>query len=323
MTENLRNLGRTDLKVSPLGLGVMQFAGGRGLFKGMFDRISSEVKTEIVRTSLEGGLNWFDTAEMYGRGRSEEALAEALQACGAEDDQVIVATKWLPFLRTAANITKTIGDRLDALAPYRIDLYQVHNPHSFSPPEKEMDAMADLVEQGVIRAVGVSNFSAHQMRRAHQALAERGIPLASNQVQYHLLHREIETNGVLAAARELEVSIIAWSPLASGLLTGKFHRRPEMLENTPIFRRRQLKREIDRSREVVAALEEIAADHQIEPAQAALSWLIHARGEIVVGIPGASRVDHVRESVGALQVELTARELERLDRVSERFRRSA
>jgi aryl-alcohol dehydrogenase-like predicted oxidoreductase len=323
MADHLRNLGRTDLQVSPLGLGVMQFAGGAGLFQGMFDRIPSEVKTEIVRTALEGGLNWFDTAEMYGRGRSEEALAEALQACGAEDEQVIVATKWLPFLRTAANITKTIGDRLDALAPYRIDLYQVHNPHSFSPPEKEMDAMADLVEQGVIRAVGVSNFSAEQMRRAHQALAERGIPLASNQVQYHLLHREIETNGVLAAARELEVSIIAWSPLASGLLTGKFHQHPEKLENTPIFRRRQLKREIDRSREVVAALEEIAADHQVEPAQVALSWLIQARGEIVVGIPGASRVDHVRESVGALQVELTERELERLDRVSERFRNPA
>ena len=320
MPRQFRTLGRSGLKVAPLGLGVMQFAGGAGIFKGMFPGIPEKVKEEIVRTALEGGINWFDTAEMYGRGRSEEALAGSLQASGAEDDQVIVATKWMPFLRTAANIKKTIGDRLDALTPYSIDLHQVHNPHSFSSPEQEMNAMADLVEQGVIRAVGVSNFSAEEMKRAHGALQERGIPLASNQVQFNLLHRGMETNGVLAAARELEVSIIAWSPLASGLLTGKFHKHPEMLENTPFFRRRQLKGAIEESRDVIQVLDKIAADHRVEPAQVALSWLIHARGEIVVGIPGASRVDHVRESVGALEVELTPEDLERLDRVSKQFR---
>lgn len=320
MAEKMRELGRSGLMVSPLGLGVMQFAGGKGMFRGMFPGIPPEVKDQIVRTALEGGINWFDTAEMYGRGRSEEALAESLQASGAEDDRVIVATKWMPFLRTAANIKKTIGDRVEALDPYSIDLHQVHNPHSFSSPEEEMKAMADLVEKGVIRAVGVSNFSAEQMRRAHRALAERGIPLASNQVQFNLLHRGMETNGVLDAARELEVSIIAWSPLASGILTGKFHQDPAMLDRTPFFRRRQLQGAIEESREVVRELEAIAAVHGAEPAQIALSWLIHARGTLVVGIPGASRVDHARESAGALALELTGEELERLDQVSERFR---
>lgn len=317
----LRELGKTGIKISPLGLGVMQFAGGKGLFKFAFPSLSEEVKKEIVQTAAAGGINWFDTAEMYGRGLSERALAAALEDLGVEDDQVVIATKWMPFLRTARNIPRTIGERLDNLHPYTIDLYQVHNPWSFSPPEAEMKAMADLMEAGKIRAVGVSNFNADQMRRAHSALQERGLVLASNQVQYSLLHREIETNGVLDTARELGVTIIAWSPLASGVLTGKFHHDPRLLENTPIGRRRMLQSQIQESRPVIQALEEIAREHDAEPAQAALSWLIDARGDSVVGIPGASKVAHVQESVGAMDLVLTSREIERLDEVSHQFRK--
>ncbi|MEJ2747402.1 MAG: aldo/keto reductase, partial [Anaerolineae bacterium] len=195
-----RPLGQTEIEITPIGLGVMQFAGGKGVFKLMFADISQTEMNQIVQTALDGGVNWFDTAEMYGNGRSEAGLATALQAAQYNGD-IHVATKWFPILRTASNIRRTIDKRQSHLAPYPIDLYQIHQPYSFSSPEAEMEAMADLVAAGKIRSIGVSNFDEERMRRAHAALAKRGLPLASNQVQYHLLDRSIETNGVLEAAK--------------------------------------------------------------------------------------------------------------------------
>jgi len=314
--DDLRPLGRTDIRVTPVGLGIMQFAGGSGAFRFMFPPIDQAAMTAIVGAALDGGIGWFDTAEMYGGGRSERGLAAALQARRVEAGRVAVATKWMPLLRTAANIPRTIGRRLDALAPYPIDLYQVHQPWSFSSPEAEMDAMAQLAAAGQIRAVGVSNFGAGRMRRAHAALARRGLPLASNQVHYSLLHREIETNGVLDAARELGVSIIAYSPLDSGLLTGKFHRDPSLLSGTPIGRRTMLRRRLEASRPVIEALEGVAAEHDATPAQVALAWLVRGRGDTVLAIPGASKVRHAEEAAAALKLQLSDEEVARLDRVS-------
>jgi len=316
----LWTLGRSDLTVTPIGLGIMQFAGGAGMFRYMFPPIDQERMTAVVRAALDGGITWFDTAEMYGGGRSERGLAAALQALDVEPGGVGVATKWNPLLRTAGNIPRSIGRRRSALMPYPIDLYQVHQPWSFSPPEAEMDAMTDLVESGDIRAVGVSNFDERRMRRAHAALAKRGLPLATNQVHYSLLHREIETNGVLHAAKELGVSIIAYSPLDSGLLTGKFHRDPGLLEATPMGRRMMLRRRIERSRPVIDLLEAVAADHAATPAQVALAWLVGRHGDTVVAIPGASKPEHAAAAAGALQVSLDAEEFERLDRVSRNVR---
>lgn len=313
-----RALGRTDIAVTPIGLGVMQFAGGSGVFRAMFPPIEQTAMTDIVRAALDGGIGWFDTAEMYGGGRSERGLAAALDALDVRPGRVTIATKWLPFLRSARNIGATIGERQAALDPYTIDLHQIHQPWSFSSPEAEMDAMADLVEAGVIRAVGVSNFDERRMRRAHAALARRGLPLASNQVHVSLLHREIEANGVLAAARELGVTIIAYSPLDSGLLTGKFHFEPERLKATPIGRRMGLRRKLDRSRPLIDALESIAEAYDATLAQVALAWLLDRYGETVVAIPGASRPKHAADAAGALDLTLTEREIERLDEVSER-----
>lgn len=320
MTIQLRELGKTGIMVSPIGLGVMQFAGGKGIYRGVFPLIPEQVMNDIVRTALDGGINWFDTAEMYGRGHSERCLADSLETVGAADQDVLIATKWFPFLRSAGNIPKTIEVRIQNLSPYQIDLYQIHNPRSFSSPEAEMNAMADLVQAGKIRSVGVSNFSSDQMRRAHAALASRGISLASNQVHYNLLNREIETNGVLDTARELGVTIIAYSPLASGLLTGKFHKSPEVLARTPAFRRRRLERQLETSQPVIQVLDEIAEKLQTEPAKVALSWLINKQGEIVVAIPGASRVEHVQESIGAMQLNLSNQDTVRLDEITNVFR---
>jgi len=314
-----RRLGHTDVEVTPIGLGVMQFAGGKGLFGMGMQNLSGEQMNAIVKAALDGGINWFDTAEMYGRGRSERALANGLKAAGRQDGDVHIATKWLPLLRAAGNISRTIDRRLHFLDGYSIDLYQVHLPWSFSSPEAEMAAMAGLVEAGKIRSVGVRNFNAKQMRRAQAALEKRGLTLAANQVHYSLLHRDIERDGVLDTAKELGVTIIAYTPLETGVLTGIYHKDPALLKQKPLFRRRPMRRQIESSRPLVEALEKIATRYEVTAAQVSLNWLIHFHGQTVVAIPGASKVTHAEQAAGAMTFNLTGEELAWLDELSRPF----
>jgi aryl-alcohol dehydrogenase-like predicted oxidoreductase len=318
MTIEKRKLGKTDIEVTPIGLGVMQFAGGAGIFGKAFPILSQEEKNAIVQTALDGGINWFDTAELYGFGRSEQGLSAGLKAAGKQNGDVIVATKWFPIFRTASSIQKTIHDRIRYLNGYSIDLYMVHQPWSFSSIEAQMDAMADLVEAGKVRSVGVSNFNASQMRRAHAALAKRGLPLAANQMEYSLLDRRIESDGVLATAKELGVTITAYTPLGYGLLTGKYHKNPERFSEQP--RGFMLKRKFESSTPIVEALEEIAKNYDATPAQVALNWVIHFQGETVVTIPGATKVHQAEQSAGAMKFKLSDAELTRLDELSKDFR---
>ena len=317
----LRRLGKTDVDVSALGLGCWQFSENKGLGGAFWPALPRDLVDAIVRRTLEGGINWFDTAEAYGNGASEEVLAAALTAAGKKPGEVVVATKWMPTLRTAAHLLDSIGERKRRLAPFPIDLYQVHHPSSFSTTEAEMEAMAALVNQGDVRTVGVSNFGAARMRRAHAALQAKGLVLASNQVKYSLLHRRIERNGVLAAAKELGITVIAYSPLEQGLLSGKFHDDPNLLKSVfgprrflPGFSRRGL----EKSRPVVAAVQEIAKAHGATPSQVALAWLVQFHGDTVVAIPGATKLKHADENVGALGLTLSPAELTRLDEVSRR-----
>jgi aryl-alcohol dehydrogenase-like predicted oxidoreductase len=312
----LRSLGETSIRVSPIGMGVMEFSGGGGLIGAAFPVIPQIEKNAIVQAALAGGINWFDTAEMYGAGISERSLSTALKAARKTDRDVVVATKWFPFLRTAGNIPRSIHSRIRFLDGFTIGLYMVHQPYSFSSPEAEMSAMADLVQAGKIRSVGVSNFSPERMRRAHKALQDRGIPLAANQVRYSLLRREIETNGVLETARELGVTIIAYTPLASGLLSGKYHKAPDLLRKAPFFRRRMMRRSLDRTRPLIELLEAIGGRYEATPAQIALNWLIHSKGETVVAIPGATKVKQAEENAAAMNFRLTDEEMARLDKVS-------
>ncbi len=311
-----RSLGKTGIEVTPIGLGVMQFAGGKGMFRMMFNDLSQGTMSAIVKAALDGGINWFDTAELYGRGRSERGLANGLKDAGVKDDEVVVATKWSPMLRTAGNIPRTIGQRMKYLDGYAIDLFMVHQPWGFSSPEAEMNAMADLVQAGKIRSVGVSNFNAEQMRRAHDALEKRGIPLAVNQMQYSLLHRNIETDGVLDVAKELGITIVAWSPLARGILSGRFHKDPERLKNTPFARRMMMRRELERTQPLISVLEDMSMNYDATPAQVALNWLIHFQGDRVVAIPGASKVEQAEQSASAMNFVLSGEDMDRLDEVS-------
>lgn len=297
----------------------MQFSGGQGVFGMMFPDLSQEQKNAIVKAALDGGINWFDTAEVYGRGRSERGLANALKAAAKQDDEVVVATKWFPIFRTASNIPRTIHDRVHYLDGYTIDLYMVHQPWGFSSQENEMEAMADLVEEGLIRSIGVSNFNVEQMQRAHAALEKRGLPLAVNQVQYSLLNRKIETSGVMEAAKELGVTIIAYSPLAKGMLSGKYHKQPQLIEDAPFIRKRMLQRNLERARHLVKALEETADRYDATPAQVALNWLINFHGETVVAIPGATKVEQAEQNAGAMKFKLSDEELARLDELSRKF----
>jgi aryl-alcohol dehydrogenase-like predicted oxidoreductase len=182
-----------------------------------------------------------------------------------------------------------------------------------------MNAMADLVEAGKIRAVGVSNFDARRMRRASAALQKRGLTLATNQVRYSLVDRKIETNGILAAARELGVTITAYTPLGSGLLTGKYHKNPELLKNKSFIWRSRIQRHLEASRPLVAELEEIGLKYQATPAQVALNWLIWFNGELVVTIPGATKTQQAADNAGAMNFRLSDAELARLDEISRSF----
>ena len=313
---NKRRLGRTDIEITPIGLGTWQFSEGQGFHKYMWAGISAETTNSIIKTALDGGISWFDTAEIYGNGRSEKGLSCALKAAGKNNGDVVIATKWWPLMRRASSIRNTIDERLSCLEPFAIDLYQIHNPFACASIEAQMNAMADLVEAGKIRSIGVSNFSAKMMRKAHAVLARRGVPLASNQVKYNLLARDIEDNGVLDAAKELGITIICYSPLEMGLLSGKFHKDANLLRNLPRGRRNAIGKKIEASRPLIDVLSKIAESKGVTVSQVALNWLINARGDTVVAIPGASKPQHAEESAGAMKFVLSSEEMERIDHVS-------
>jgi aryl-alcohol dehydrogenase-like predicted oxidoreductase len=319
----LRRLGKSELVVSPIGLGCWQFSRGRGLGGHYWPTLGIEEITGIVEASLKGGVNWFDTAESYGGGESEKALALALKRLGKAPGDIIIATKWRPVLRTAKSIAKTIDQRLEILGNFPIDLYQIHNPLSFSSIEKQIKTMAGLVKEHKIRYVGVSNFSAKQMKISHALLQEEGLPLVSNQVWHNLLHRKIEQNGLLETAQELGISIIAYSPLAQGLLSGKFHDDPKLIQSRVGYRKYLAAfrpKGLDQSRPVIMALREVAQKHNATLSQVALSWVINARGEAVVAIPGATKISQAKENAESMKIELTRDELDYLDNVSAPFK---
>jgi aryl-alcohol dehydrogenase-like predicted oxidoreductase len=321
MTDKLalskRSLGKTGIQITPIGFGAMELSGGGGGLLGLaFPNISPADKNAIVKAALDGGINYFDTAEFYGNGASEHALSVALKAAGKKDEDVVIATKWWPVMRTAANIPITIQDRIRFLDGYSISLYMVHQPYGFSSPESEMDAMADLVAAGKIRSVGVSNFNAGRMRRASIELQKRGLPLAANQMKYSLLDRKIERDGTLATAKELGITITAYTPLASGLLTGKYHQNPELLQKLPAYRRGMMQRNLEPTRPLIEAMQQIAAKYSATVAQVALNWLVTFSGDTVVTIPGATKVHQAEQNAGAMKFKLSAAELAQLDELS-------
>ncbi len=215
------------------------------------------------------------------------------------------------MLRTAASIGNTIDTRLAALQGYPIDLYQIHHPYGgFSSIPAQVRAMAQLAKDSRIRSIGVSNFSAAQMEQASAVLATYGLTLASNQVKINALHRNIETNGVLAAANRLGVTLIAYTPLESGILTGRFHDDPQAVESLTRVRRIAggFAKKVTQATPLVDELRAVAKAHDVSLSQVALSWLVTYYDDTVVAIPGASKPHQATQAAAAMSVQLSATE---------------
>lgn len=310
-----KTLGATDVAVSPLGIGT--WAWGDQLFWGYGKDYDATALQDAFKTSLEAGIRFFDTAEIYGFGESERLLGRFMQQ---SDQTVQIATKYfpLPWRFTASAVADALTASLKRLQVPSVALYQVHWPFDFFMGQPTlMQALADEVKQGRIKAIGVSNYSATQMRQAHELLARHGVPLAVNQMQYSLLARQIETNGVLSTAQDLNITILAYSPLAQGLLSGKY--TPESY-TTPIGARRLDPRfsrsGLEKLSPVINLLKSIATAHDRTPAQVALNWLI-AKGN-VIPIPGAKNAEQARQNAGALGWSLSETEIAQLDQVTDR-----
>ena len=315
-------MGKSELRVSTVGLGCWQFSQGKGIIGNYWKYLDDIEIKDIIQISLAEGVNWFDTAEVYGWGASEHVIAKELQELNKLPQEVIMATKWWPLFRTAWSLSHSINTRLSLLHPYTIDLYQIHQPFSFSTISSQMQELANLLDQGKIRYAGVSNFSAHRMMKAQEELQRRGYSLISNQVKYNLLDRKIERNGILETAKKLGISIIAYSPLAQGLLSGKFHRNPALLENISLIRKlagKFGKHILKKSQPVIEILENLSPKYNATPSQIALNWLIHFHGETVVVIPGASNAEQARENARAMNFTLSQEDLRRINQATRHF----
>jgi aryl-alcohol dehydrogenase-like predicted oxidoreductase len=264
---------------------------------------------------MEAGVNLFDTAAMYSMGAAEKRLGEL-----ARDRDVIIATKYPSgFSFRVEDFPKELEATLARLGRDSIDIYQHHYPNARLSIPELMDQVADAVEAGKIKAVGLSNYSVEQMREAHAALAKRGIPLASNQVEYSLLHRKPEVDGVLDACRELGITLMAYSPLAGGMLTGKYS-----AQNRPggFFRRilpQYRRKTLDAIQPVIKLLREIGDRYSKTPSQVALRWLME--NPIVLPIPGAKNGRQAAENAGALSFSLTPEEVEALSQATLAWRK--
>lgn len=337
-----RKLGASELVVPALGIGVWSW-GDKSIW-GYGQAYTRDDVTQAYHTCLDAGFNFFDTAEMYGNGESERLLG----ACRRDDGRsIVIASKFAPpltrFSRTRSSAQALLGaldQSLKRLGVECIDLYQIHFPSPLLKVDALMDVLAEAVRTGKVRAVGVSNYSAAMMRQAQARLAHHHIPLASNQVHYSLLHRYPETNGVLDACRELDVALIAYSPLEQGVLSGKF-RSGSAPVSRPVARRllasvgarldplgdtrgslSTFQRLLHGTRDkrpaklepLFVVLEEIAQAHEKTIAQVALNWLLQ-QDACIIPIPGAKNARQANENIGALAWRLTKEEHTRISQV--------
>ncbi len=302
VTERI-TIGRTDLHVSPLGIGTMGW--------GFNNRADSSLITAF-ETTLRLGINLFDTAEIYTFHGSEKTLGLLMEETG---QRPVITTKFfpMPWRLDKSRLLSALRGSLQRLRIAQVDLYLVHFPLPPVPIDAWMEALAEAVQTGLARAVGVSNFNPEQTARAHAALSKYGIPLAANQVEYSLLNRAPERSGLLSLCRELNVTVIAYSPVARGLLSGRY-----TPENPPpgwrgLYRRGYM----DRIQPLVSLLRQIGEAHGGKTlSQVALNWTI-CKGTLP--IPGSRTVEHIQEDTGALGWRLDDSEVAALDAAEEKI----
>jgi aryl-alcohol dehydrogenase-like predicted oxidoreductase len=267
---------------------------------------------EAFRTSLAAGVNLVDTAEVYGSGRSEHLLGNLIKNT---TQPVLVATKFfpIPYRFTKNSVVRALRGSLERLGLDCVDLYQIHWHNPLVPIETYVEGLAQVVQEGLARNVGVSNYNVDQMERAARCLNRHAIPLASNQVEYHLLDRKVERTGLLARCKEMGIRLIAYSPLAMGLLTGKY------TTDTPPAgpRGRKYAAILKELPALLSLMNEIGKGHgEKTPGQVALNWIICKGG---LPIPGAKNAVQAQQNVAALGWRLTPEEVQALDGASDKI----
>lgn len=308
-----RQLGKSGIVVPALGVGVWSWGD-----KSTWGYGTSYTRADIsqaYKACLDAGLNFFDTAEIYGNGESERILGECMREDGRP---VIVASKFAPLPNrfSASKLLDALDATLQRLGVSSIDLYQVHWPYTFLNKTALMDMMAKAFNAGKIRAIGVSNYNVAQMRQVHARLARYGIPLASNQVHYSLLHRKPEDNGVLDACRELDVALIAYSPLQQGLLTGKYRAGQKFsITGMRRFSRAYGTAGLNKIEPLLQTMESIAQARNKTNAQVALNWLLK-KDEHIIPIPGAKNLRQATDNAGAIGWRLSHEEFRQIDQAS-------
>ncbi|XP_039131524.1 uncharacterized oxidoreductase At1g06690, chloroplastic [Dioscorea cayenensis subsp. rotundata] len=312
--EDKVKLGGSDVKVTRLGLGAWSWGDTSYWNDSGWDDRKLKAAKAAFNASIDGGITFFDTAEVYGSMfmgvvNSETLLGSFIKERQKVDSvEIAVATKFaaLPWRFGPGSVISALENSLSRLGLSSVDLYQLHWPGIWGN-EGYIDGLGDAVEKGLVKAVGVSNYNERRLRDAYDRLKKRGIPLASNQVNYSLIYRAPEENGVKAACDELGITLIAYSPIAQGILTGKY-----TPENPPTGPRGQIytPEVLTKLQPLIARIKEIGEAYGKTNTQVVLNWLVCQ--DNVVPIPGAKNAEQAKEFVGALGWKLTDQEVEEL-----------
>lgn len=324
LEEGKMRLGGSELQVTRLGIGAWSWGDTTYWNDFQWDDRKMKAAKGAFDASIDSGITLVDTAEVYGSRlsfgaeSSETLLGRFIKERKARDPEVevCVATKYaaLPWRLGRQSVISALKDSLSRLGLSSVDLYQLHWPGIWGN-EGYIDGLGDAVEQGLVKAVGVCNYSEKRLRDAYDKLKKRGIPLASNQVNYSLIYRAPEENGVKAACDELGVTLIAYSPIAQGALTGKY-----TPENPPTGPRGQIYTRdfLTKLQPLIKRIQEIGQKYSKTATQVVLNWLIAQ--ENVVPIPGARNAEQAKEFGGAVGWRISKEEIEELRSLASKIR---
>jgi len=301
-------LSDTNLGISKMGIGT--WAWGSRILWGYGKEYTEADLVSVYEETLKSGVNFFDTAEIYGMGKSEEILGRCIRE-SKTGILPIIATKFYPFpWRFGRNaLRQALVGSLKRLGVNKVDLYQIHRPINAN---KWTDAIADVYEEGLISAIGVSNYNLEQFKRAFDSLGNRGIKLSSNQMQYSLIYRDHEFNGLLKLCEELKVAFLAYSPIAQGVLSGKY--TPQYPPRGILRSRKYRRTMLERLQPLIEVMTEVSEKNGGRTlAQIAINWVL-SKGAIP--IVGTKNVIQIKDNIAALGWQLSDEDIAKLDDVS-------